>query len=319
MRIRLHTNKKRGKHARIRRWIILSGSVCVLVFCVFGLTRYIVNARRSALISQTFQEIYYSEDASRTETQAPGLGGSILRQFEVTFPKAAAETGAAPPSAAPKASGWPGNPAMTVMPALKKLQKQNKDVVGWLSIPDMLEQAVVQRDNSYYLKRDYLGYHNANGALFLEESISLKSRPDAYVIFGHNMKTGDMFGSLRLYEDAGYYRKHALISFSALYEDGQYVVFAVTDVDIIQGMRRYVPFMQLPGMEKTQRAACIQRLQAYSRILSPVQVSADDQLLLLVTCEGTEENRRVVAARRLREGETPDRMQALLQNARKRD
>ena len=32
-------------------------------------------------------------------------------------------------------------------------------------------------------------------------------------------------------------------------------------------------------------------------------MNADDQLLLLVTCEGTEENRRVVAARRLREGD----------------
>ena len=31
----------------------------------------------------------------------------------------------------------------------------------------MLDEAVVQRDNSYYLNRDYRGYHNANGAIFL--------------------------------------------------------------------------------------------------------------------------------------------------------
>ena len=319
MRIRLHTSRKRRKFIKLRRWAILAGSVSVLLFCIFALARYAINAHRSALISESFQEIYYSEDASRMEAQAPGLSGPILRQFEVAFPKAAAETNPVSPTAAPKIIGWPGNPSMTVNAPLKRLQRQNKDVIGWLSIPDMLEQAVVQRDNSYYLKRDYLGYHNANGALFLEESISMKSRPDAYIIFGHNMKTGDMFGSLRLYEDAGYYRRHAVISFNALYEDGQYVIFAVTDVDTVQRMRHYVPFMQLPGMEKTRRAACIQQLQAYSHIVSPVQVSPDDQLLLLVTCEGTEENRRVVAARRLRDGETPDHMQALLQSARKRN
>ena len=298
---------------------MLAGSVCVLVFCSWGLIRYAVSAYRSAQIEKTFQEIYYSEEERQAEREALMQTGPILRQFEVAFPKAAAENSPAAPTAAPKVSGWPGNPSMTVSANLKKLQKQNKDIIGWLSIPDMLEQAVVQRDNTYYLKRDSLGYHNANGALFLEEGISLKTRPDTYIIFGHNMKTGDMFGSLRLYEDAGYYRRHALIGFNVLYEDGQYVVFAIADVDTVQGMRRYVPFMQLPGMEAARRAVCIQQLQAYSQIYSPIDVNADDQLLLLVTCEGTEENRRVVAARRLRDGENPENIQALLQNARKKE
>ena len=78
-----------------------------------------------------------------------------------------------------------------------------------------------------------------------------------------------------------------------LYEEGQYAVFAIADVDTVQRMKRYVPFMQLPGMETQGRNDCIQKLQAYSQIYSPLPVNADDQLLLLVTCEGTEENRRV--------------------------
>ncbi len=318
MRIRFYPSVSRRKRKMRQAWI-LAGSICVLVFCCWGLIRYAVGAFRSARIEKTFQEIYYSEEARQAEREDLAQASPILRQFEVAFPKAAAESSPVSPTAKPKESAWPGNPAMTVSANLKKLQKQNKDIIGWLSIPDMLEQAVVQRDNSYYLKRDYLGYRNANGALFLEEGISLKNRPDAYIIFGHNMKTGDMFGSLRLYEDVGYYRRHALISFNVLYEDGQYVVFAIADVDTTQGMRRYVPFMQLPGMEAARRAACIQQLQAYSQIYSPIDVKADDQLLLLVTCEGTEENRRVVAARRLRDGENPEIIQASLQNARKKE
>ena len=319
MRIRFYPSVSRRERKRIRQAWIIAGSTCVLVFCGWGLIRYAVNACRSAQIEKTFQEIYYSEEARQAEREVLMQTSPILRQFEVSFPKAAAEDSPAAPTAAPKVSAWPDNPAMTVSTNLKKLQKQNKDIIGWLSIPDMLEQAVVQRDNTYYLKRDSLGYHNANGALFLEESISLKTRPDAYIIFGHNMKTGDMFGSLRLYEDVGYYRRHALIGFNVLYEDGQYAVFAIADVDTVQGMRRYVPFMQLPGMEETRRAACIRQLQAYSQIDSPIDVKADDQLLLLVTCEGTEENRRVVAARRLRDGENPEIIQALLQNAKKKN
>ena len=117
---------------------------------------------------------------------------------------------------------------MAVSAPLQSLRRQNGDVVGWLSIPGLLAQAVVQRDNSFYLRRDYLGWHNENGALFLEESISLKTRPDTYIIFGHNMKTGDMFGCLRLYEDVGNYWKYGVVEFDALYEnglDGGYMVW----------------------------------------------------------------------------------------------
>ena len=318
MRIRLHTSRRRGKQRQLRRWVLLAGSVCALLFCVFGLARYFLNARRSALIAQTFQELYYSETERQEEQQALAQRSPILKQFEVSFVRAAAENDTAAPTEKPIVSAWPGNPSMTISPSLKKLRQQNKDIVGWLILPDSLGQAVVQRDNEYYLKRDYLGYHNANGALFLEESISLKTRPDTYIIFGHNMKTGDMFGSLRLYEDVGFYRRHALIDFNVMYEEGQYAVFAIADVDTVQRMKRYVPFMQLPGMETQARNDCIQKLQAYSQIYSPLPVNADDQLLLLVTCEGTEENRRVVAARRLREGETAETIQDLLQNARKK-
>ena len=316
MRIRLHTSRKR-KQTQTRRRIILAGSACVLLFCLSGLIRYAENARRSAQIGRTFQEIYHSEEARQAEGQALAQRGPILRQFEVTFARAAAEDSAQAPPTAPQASAWPDNPSMAVSPALKILQRQNKDIIGWLSIPEMLEQAVVQRDNTYYLKRDYTGRHNANGALFLEEGISLRTRPDAYIVFGHNMKTGDMFGSLRLYEDVGFYRRNALIDFNVLYEDGRYVVFSIADVDTVQGMMRYAPFMQLPNMEKEKREACIRKLQSYSLLYSPIPVSAEDQLLLLVTCEGTEESRRVVAARRLRDGETPEAIQDMLIYARK--
>ena len=200
MRIRLHTSRRRGKQRQLRRWVLLAGSVCALLFCVFGLARYFLNARRSALIAQTFQELYYSETERQEEQQALAQRSPILKQFEVSFVRAAAENDIAAPTEKPIVSAWPGNPSMTISPSLKKLRQQNKDIVGWLILPDSLGQAVVQRDNEYYLKRDYLGYHNANGALFLEESISLKTRPDTYIIFGHNMKTGDMFGAKFCYD-----------------------------------------------------------------------------------------------------------------------
>lgn len=319
MRIRLRLGRRRNnKQKDIQRMLIIAGCLCLLLYSVSRLLLYALDAKRSASERQVFQTLYFSEAEKQAEQEALAERSSILRQFEVTFSQQKTAEKAPAQSSVSRISNWPDNPSMTVSAALRKLRQQNGDIIGWLSIPETLEQAVVQRDNTYYLKRDYRGYHNANGALFLEEGISLKTRPDTYIIFGHNMKTGDMFGSLRLYEDVGYYRRHAVIDFNSLYEDGQYAVFAIADVDTVQGMKHYAPFMQLPGMEEKARADCIQKLQAYSLLYSPIPVSADDQLLLLVTCEGAEESRRIVAARRLREGETEQTLSSLLPYARKR-
>ena len=46
-------------------------------------------------------------------------------------------------------------------------------------------------------------------------------------------------------------------------------------------------------------------LSVYSNILD---VNEEDQLLLLITCVGDDNQRLVVAARRLRENESPDRL-----------
>ena len=141
MRIRFYPSPKRRKRIPAQQKWILAGSVFLLLLCGAGIIRYAVNARRSAQINQTFQELY----AATAGTQAQR--GGIIRQYEVVFFKANAEENAT--TAQPKISNWPGNPSMTISPQLKKLQRQNKDIVGWLSIPDMLAQAVVQRDNTY--------------------------------------------------------------------------------------------------------------------------------------------------------------------------
>ncbi len=69
----------------------------------------------------------------------------------------------------------------------------------------LLDEPVMQRDETYYMDHDLLGKPNVNGALFLDSGISLKTRPYSLVIYGHNMKTGAMFGCLRNYENLAFY------------------------------------------------------------------------------------------------------------------
>ena len=101
---------------------------------------------------------------------------------------------------------YPGNASARVRDRFSSLQRQNKDIIGWVRIDELLDEPVVQRDNTFYLTRDYRGYHNVNGAIFLDENCGLKTRPYTLTIYGHNMKTGAMFGGLRNYENINYYK-----------------------------------------------------------------------------------------------------------------
>ena len=49
--------------------------------------------------------------------------------------------------------------------------------------------------------------------------------------------------------------------------------------------------------------SAIDALISASVFTCPIEVQADDQILLLVTCTEKDQDRRVVAARRIREGE----------------
>ena len=84
---------------------------------------------------------------------------------------------------------YPDNPKLTVSSRFNALRRKSKYIVSWLSIYRMLDEAVVQRNNVYYLDHDTMGNSNVNGALFLDSGINLKTRPYAYIIYGHNMKS----------------------------------------------------------------------------------------------------------------------------------
>lgn len=59
-----------------------------------------------------------------------------------------------------------------------------------------------------------------NGAIFLDESCDLSTRPYTLMLYGHNMKSGAMFGNLRNYENLTYYKNNPFIKFDTAYEDG---------------------------------------------------------------------------------------------------
>ena len=90
-----------------------------------------------------------------------------------------AETPEPAVSAAPllPAVAYPDNPKLQISSRFKALQKESKYIVGWLTVNNLLDEPVVQKDNVYFLTRDAKGKENVNGALFLDAAVSVKPGP----------------------------------------------------------------------------------------------------------------------------------------------
>lgn len=80
-----------------------------------------------------------------------------------------------------------------------RLYEINNDLVCILSIPDLdLRYPVVRgRDNSVYLSKTFEGNKNPAGCLFIDYENSPDITDNNTFIYGHNMKNGSMFGSLK--------------------------------------------------------------------------------------------------------------------------
>ena len=110
-------------------------------------------------------------------------------------------------------------PPPPVLPEYEAIVAQHSDFAGWITIdgtkidyPVML----TPNDGDYYLKRNVNGEDDINGTLFMDPRTDLVQRSTNIIIYGHNMKSGAMFGSLKKYLDedtGGSTRRSDLIQF----------------------------------------------------------------------------------------------------------
>lgn len=286
-----------------KRWLLLGVIIvltAVLLFSGFMLIRYFSDYIASRRVTQQLQQLNQQALQEEIARQTPAPTQAPIRAEASQQPLPTPTQG---PSLILPAMRYPTNYYAIVSSRFQKIQSQNKDIMGWLTIPGVLDEAVVQRDNEYYLRRDYRGYHNQNGAIFLDENCKLNTRPYTLMLFGHNMKTGAMFGCLRNFENSAFYHKNSFITFDTAYENGRYVIFAVGTVSTINGNGKFVNFAKLNSSTIPWRQEALDQLKKISIYYTPIDVQPQDQLLLLMTCVDDTTERRVVAARRIRDGE----------------
>ena len=185
-----------------------------------------------------------------------------------------------------------------------RLLERNADFIGWISIEGTnLDYPVMQTGTDrtdYYLRRDFNGEYDNYGTPYLDEDCTLGAdgQSSNLIIYGHNMKTGTIFGCLTGYKESSYYAEHPYIQFDTLYGDGTYEVFAAFAIDVVSDTS--FAYNTYIDMDEAAFDEFVGEVKRRSNVDSGITPEYGDELLTLSTCEYSSSNGRyVVCARRV--------------------
>lgn len=210
----------------------------------------------------------------------------------------------------------PADEGTSLLPGAESLLSVNPDTVGYINIPGTvisypIVQKTTEKDAEYYLHINFLNEEAKAGALFLDwrDRFNAQEQSDNLIVYGHDMKDGSMFGTLRNYKKDDYvdfYQKHPIIELNSNYEEGRYKIFGyfITDAELSRGGTfEYYNYINFENQE--QFYEYVNGVKRRSLILNDVDVKYGDKLVTLSTCSQEFSNSRfVIVARKLRDGES---------------
>lgn len=190
-----------------------------------------------------------------------------------------------------------------VLEEYKNLLNKNKKLIGWVKIDDTnIDYPVMQTsDNEYYLDHNLNQEYDKNGSIFMDKDCDVLKPSTNYIIYGHHMRSGQMFGGLDKYEKESYYEEHPYIQFDTIYEKGLYQVMYVFRSRVYREDEIVFKYYQFIDANSEQEfSSYMNEMASMSLYDTGVTAQYGDQLLTLSTCDYQETNGRfVVVAKKI--------------------
>lgn len=196
-----------------------------------------------------------------------------------------------------------------VLDEYKNLLIKYKKLIGWLTFDDKTIGGesgfpVMQTvDNEYYLRHNMDQEYDKNGTIFMDKDCDVVKPSTNFIVYGHHMKSGKMFGKLDLYEDQEYCEEHPYIYFDTIYEKGTYKVMYVFRSRVYNESEIVFKYYQFIDANSEQEFdSYMEEMASMSLYDTGVTAQYGDQLLTLSTCDYQEKNGRfVVVAKKIKE------------------
>lgn len=169
----------------------------------------------------------------------------------------------------------------TIRPQFKDLQAINNNIVGWISVDGTkLHNPILQTDNNdFYLTRNFKNRESRAGSVFMDYRNDVLDMSRNTILYGHAMKNGTMFGSLKNYLQQDYADAHRTIYIDTLYEGYDVEVFAAyeTTIDFY--------YIETEFSSDASFLQFINEVHAKSVIDMNVDIGPEDKIMTLSTCK----------------------------------
>jgi len=164
----------------------------------------------------------------------------------------------------------------------------NDEIIGHLWIPNTtIDYLVTQTtDNEFYLHHNLRGNRYTPGTIFLDYLADIYNPGDHnWVLYGHNTRRNHKFHMVRNFLQEEFFHSTRYIHFSTIYADYVFEVFSayVTHIDFPYIWPRYDDW-----------GFMVNEFRSLSRFDAEIEVSADDRILTLSTCDNRYVNWRIV-------------------------
>ena len=162
------------------------------------------------------------------------------------------------------------------------LREINSDVFGWILIPNTkVSYPLVQgTDNDYYLAHTWRQTKSDVGSIFMEQHCSKDLSDFNTIIYGHRMKNGSMFGSLKNYSNSTYLKQHPVIYITDENGVHAYEIFSVYEANVSDLTYRIGSFSD------AEKREYINWCLAQSIVDCGVIPTVSDRIITLSTCTG---------------------------------
>lgn len=286
--IRRRKQKKRNRRQllRINRGIACAVSVLVLVSSILCINWNLLMDLRTNYQTKKLQERIGQVQTTASADQEPA--GSLEDMTD---------SGPDPQESAVQEQDQPDG--CGILLKFTQLHEENPDFAGWLRIPGTkIDYPVMSRagDNNYYLDKNFEQQHDKNGSLILDcRNDVTAAGGQNLIIYGHNMRTGVMFGTLKNYKEKSFCEEHMTIIFDTLYEECEYKVVAAMlsgvayeDEDVF----RYYDAIDISTEENFN--AFRENVMGNAIYTTDETIAYGDTCLILSTCDNYKEDGRFV-------------------------
>ena len=298
----------------------------MLLFCLIAggkiLMSLSANEREMAQVRQAYQE-----QQGQALEQA-GVKVDLLPAGETFTPTSTPQVFAAPKAEAVQSGNggetsadtveeettrtrlrrYPDNPLCNVLDSMKEISTEYPDVLARLYIPGVLDEYVVQRNNTYYLTHNYRGSLSDGGAVFLDRDCFISTPPENLLLRGEGDVAGVSFAPLWQYESGGigFAAGACFAQLTTLYEDARYVLFSVIVADSDPAKPGYFDYASHDTFDTdAQMMEYVQSAADRSLYGFSVSVEPSDRLMTLATVSSRGNGKCLVLLfRMVREGET---------------